>query len=117
MSKLAADLPEGPIEIHAKRWKATRNTEQNARLWAMLEDVSQQVEWHARRYSPEAWKDLFTAALKGQETTIGLNDQVVAFGYRTSRMTIGEMSELIEFIYSFGAEHDVEWSDEPSQSD
>lgn len=34
----------------------TRSLAQNARLWAMLGDVSKQVNWHGRKLSPTAWK-------------------------------------------------------------
>ena len=33
-------------------------------------------------------------------------------GYRTSRMSKAQMSEMIEFIYSYGARHGVRWSQE-----
>ena len=41
----------------------TRSSEQNARLWAILGDVSEQVEWYGRKLSSEDWKHVFTASL------------------------------------------------------
>ena len=41
-----------------------RSNEQNRRLWAMLTDVSRQVEWYGKTLSPEDWKHLFTASLQ-----------------------------------------------------
>lgn len=43
--------------------KETRSLEQNRRLWAMLTDVSKQVNWYGRKLTPENWKDVLTAAL------------------------------------------------------
>jgi hypothetical protein len=35
----------------------------------------------------------------------------VALGMSTSRMSVREMSDLIELVFAFGAERNVEWSD------
>ena len=49
--------PEGwVVEIKAK----TRSIEQNSLLWALLTDVSKQVEWYGRKLSPENWKNIFS---------------------------------------------------------
>ena len=45
----------------------TRSLEQNKRLWAMLTDISNQVDWYGQKLTPEEWKDCFTAALKKQK--------------------------------------------------
>lgn len=89
----------------------TRNTAQNARMWAMLTDVSRQVEWYGNRLTPEDWKHLFTAVLKRQETVPGINGGFVVIGASTSRMSVREMSDLIELMFAFGAERAVEWTD------
>lgn len=90
----------------------TRNLEQNARMWAMLGDVSRQVEWYGKRLTPEDWKHVFTASLKRLTVVPNLDGSgFVALGMSTSRMTVREMSELIELMFAFGAEHDVEWSE------
>lgn len=88
-----------------------RNLDQNARMWAMLRDVSEQVEWYGNRLTDEDWKNLFTAVLKDQRTVPGINGGFVVMGLSTSRMTKGEMSELIELMFAFGAERGVVWSD------
>jgi hypothetical protein len=51
----------------------TRSLDQNARLHAMLADISKQVDWYGRKLSPEAWKRVFSAALKKQDVVPGLN--------------------------------------------
>ena len=100
--------PEGYcVEVKQK----TRTLEQNAKMWAMLSDVSEQVIWHGQRLTPENWKDVFTAALKRQQVVPGIDGGFVVLGASTSRMTKGEMAELVEFMYAFGAEHEVRWSD------
>jgi hypothetical protein len=91
----------------------TRSMEQNARLWASLSDVSQQVEWHGKRLTPEDWKHVFSASLKKLTVVPNLDGTgFVALGMSTSRMTRRELSDLLELIYAFGAERGVRFMDE-----
>lgn len=86
---------------------ATRSLEQNARLWAMLSDVSRQVDWYGRKLSPEEWKHVFTASLKRQDVVPGLDGGFVVLGLSTSQMSKAEMSELQELISAFAAQRGV----------
>ena len=88
----------------------TRSTAQNSMLWSCLADLSRQVEWHGQKLDDEAWKDMATAALKRQRVVPGIDGGFVVLGTRTSKMTIAEMSELIEFLHAFGSERGVKWS-------
>lgn len=87
--------------------KATRSSEQNARMWAMLGEIAKQVTWHGQKLDAEEWKDMATAALKRQRVVPGIDGGFVVLGQRTSKMTVGEMTELIEFLEAFGAQHGV----------
>jgi hypothetical protein len=89
-----------------------RNLDQNARMWAMLSDVAQQVEWYGKRLTAEDWKHVFTASLRKLEVVPNLDGTgFVALGMSTSRMSVREMRDLIELMFAFGAERDVEWRD------
>lgn len=90
----------------------TRSVQQNARLWAMLTAVSQQVEWYGQRLSPEDWKHLFTAALKKTRAVPGIDGGVVFLGQSTSKMTKSEMAELQTMIEAFAAEKGIDLGDE-----
>ena len=104
---------------HAKNWLMAghrltleirpekRSDAQNRRLWSMLTDVSQQVDWHGHRLTPDEWKDVFTAALKKQKAVPGIDGGFVVCGQRTSKMTKAEMSELQTLMEAFGAQHGV----------
>jgi hypothetical protein len=90
----------------------TRSSEQNARMWAMLTDVSRQVEWYGKRLTPEDWKHVFSSSLRKLDVVPNIEGTgFVALGLSTSRMTKGEMSDLMELISAFGAERGVAWSD------
>jgi len=92
------------VEFRAPR----RSNDQNALMWSLLTQISKQVEWFGKNRSPEDWKDLATAALRGAEFVPGLTPgTVVPLGMRTSQMTSAEISELIESLYAFGAERSV----------
>ena len=101
--------PDGMVvEIRAK----TRSLDANAKMWAMLTDLSRQLKWCDRDLSPADWKCLMTAHLKRHETVPGLDGGFVVLGAYTSQMTVRDMSDLIELMFAFGEENDVEWSDD-----
>ena len=85
----------------------TRSLEQNSRLWAMLSDISEQVEWYGRKLTPDDWKNVFTASLKKQDVVPGLDGGFVVLGVSTSKMTKAEMSDLQTLMEAFGAEKGV----------
>jgi hypothetical protein len=91
----------------------TRSLDQNAKLWASLTDISEQVDWYGKRLTPEDWKHVFTASLTRLDVVPNLDGTgFVALGMSTSRMSKREMIDLIELISAFGAERGVEWTDE-----
>lgn len=110
-SRACIQAPDGyVVEIKPK----TRSLEQNAALWAMLTDVSRQVDWHGQKLTPEDWKHVFSASLKQQRAVPGLDGGFVVLGQSTSKMTVREMSDLMVLISAFGAERSVRftWSDD-----
>jgi len=92
----------------------TRSNEQNAAMWAMLSDVSRSKP-EGRELTPEVWKSLFLHALgHAQRFEMALDGNgVVPVGFRSSRLTKEEMSDLLEMIQEYGARHGVRWSNEP----
>ncbi len=101
----AAKAPAGTrIEFKAPR----RSLEQNAKMWACLTDIAQQVDWYGQRLSPEDWKDVFTASLRRARVVPGLEaGTFVPLGMRTSDMGKQEFSDLLELIHAFAAERGV----------
>lgn len=103
----------GPAELIVA--DPRRSLDQNARLWAMLSDVSRQVDWmvdgELRKVAPEDWKSIFTAALEGETRMArGLNGGTVMLGSSTSRMSKKTMTDLQELISAFGAERAVRFT-------
>jgi hypothetical protein len=104
------------FEINAKPWKDKRSLVANKKMWACLGDVAKQVQWpingRMQLISTDDWKDIISSGLK-QESRIaeGIGGGFVMLGQRTSKMTIAQMSEMIELIYAFGAGYGVKWSE------
>ena len=93
-----------------------RTLPQNSRMWAMLTDVAMQLAWHGKRLTPDDWKLIFLDALKREVRTVPNieGDGVVNLGRSSSDLSKDEMSDMIELIYKFGAEHGVVFLDETS---
>ena len=102
----------GLVAQHNGLSPPARSTDQNAKMWAMLSDISR-ARPEGRTHIPEVWKQIFMAAL-GYEVAfvMGLDNQPFPVGFKTSRLSKEQMSDLIEFIYEYGARHGVLWRDE-----
>ena len=94
------------VEVRAE----TRSLEQNARLWAMLEDIARQVDWYGQKLTKDEWKDVFSASLKRTKVVPGLDGGFVVCGQSTSKMTIAEMCEMQELMEAFGAQRGVRFT-------
>ena len=90
----------------------TRSIDQNALLWRLLTLASRHISWSVNgsevMLSPDEWKDVVTASLH-QEHRIarGIRGGFVMLGKSTSRMSVEQMTQMIEFLYSFLAENGV----------
>lgn len=107
----ALKAPTG-MRIEFKEIK--RSLPQNDRMWAMLTDVSQQAMLGGKSYQPDQWKVIFLHAL-GQEIQLlpSLDERsFVPWGQSSSDLTKNEMTDLIELIFKFGAEHGVVFQDD-----
>lgn len=108
------------VELIVRPVKSRRSLAMNAKLWAMLGDISRQVEWPCNgimtKLDAEDWKALITAAAKNEiRMAQGINGGVVMLGVSTRKMTVEEMSNVIEQLYTFGAEKGVVWSERSKQ--
>ena len=105
----AQTRPDCLYEVIIRPAKESRNLEQNSALWAALTDISEQVVWHGQKYSPEDWKDIISAAWRGERYAPGIGGGVVALGISTSKLPKEDFSELLEYIYAWGTEQGVKF--------
>jgi len=96
--------PEGYV-VQIK--EPTRNREQNALLWSLLGQVSNQVNWHGNKLTSDEWKSVFTASMKQQKVVAGIDGGFVVCGRSTSKMSKKDFSELCDLIFAFGAQQGV----------
>jgi hypothetical protein len=104
-------IDKAPADYVCDVRQRTRTSEQNDKLWAMLGDISR-AKPEGRRMTPDLWKAVFMQAC-GHEVQFlnGLDGQPFPAGFRSSRLSVAQMSELIEFIAAYGNQHGVKWSD------
>ena len=105
-----------PFEVLAQEHEEIRSWEQNERMWAMLTDLSDQVQWPVnglmKYIGKEDWKHVLTAGLEqGQRIAQGIEGGFVVLGISTSRMSKKRMSALIELAQFFGDQRGVKWTD------
>jgi hypothetical protein len=90
-----------------------RTLPQNDKMWAMLTDIARQRKTlNGQELTTEQWKTVFMQAL-GKEPDIlpTLDGGFFTADTSTSKLSETEMSDLIEYIYAWGAENSVVWSD------
>ena len=79
----------------------------------MLSDIAAQLPWHGIKLRADDWKLLFLDALKRELRMVPNLDGTgfVNLGRSSSDLSKGEMSDLMELIAAFGAEHGVKFND------
>ena len=113
-----AQAPAGTrIEFKA----AKRTLDQNSLMWAALTDVATQLKWHGQWLRADDWKLIFLDALKRELRIVPNIDGngFVNLGRSSSDLSKEEMSNLIELMFAFGAQHGVVFRDsapEPTSS-
>ena len=93
------------IEVREKN----RTLEQNAKLHAMLTEVSRKLEFNGKKLSVDEWKLVFVSAHaiatgKPAEMVIGLEGEVINLRESTAQMSVKRLSSLIEYIHAYCAD-------------
>lgn len=107
--RIAAWANSAPWGTRVEFKAPKRTLPQNDHLWALLTDLSRQVDHCGRKYTPDEWKILIMHAW-GQEMQFlpALDGRTfVPVGHSSSDLSKVEMIDLIEFIYAWGAEHNI----------
>lgn len=109
MQVITAAPPGTRVEVKAVK----RSIPQNDRMWAMLTEIAQQLPWHGVKLRPDDWKLIFLDALKRERRMVPNIDGngFVDLGRSSSDLSKSEMSDLIELIHAFGANHGILFQD------
>ena len=106
--RLIDAAPHGAV---ANIREAKRTLDQNAKMWALLSDISR-AKPEGRTHTPDVWKLLFMNACgHACQFEIGLDGKPFATGLSTSRLSKAKMADLITFIIQKGDEWGVQWTD------
>jgi len=89
----------------------TRTLDQNALMWAALADIAH-AKPDGREMTPEQWKCAFmdAAGFKPEFVPALEGNGFICLGYKSSRLTKAQFSDLVETIFEFGARKGVRWS-------
>lgn len=99
---------EGPDGLVVTFKENTRSLESNAAMWAKLSEISEQVVWYGKKLSAEDWKTVLTASLRQTRVVPTIDgDGFVPLGMSTSKMSVKEMSALLDLIDAFAAQQGV----------
>jgi hypothetical protein len=97
-----------------------RSDAENRLLHAMLGYIAKHQEWAGKKRDSETWKRLLTAAwLRARGEHVEMLPALDGCGIdvvfrRTSDLTRSECAELIEFIFAWGADNDIEFPPAPA---
>ena len=102
-----ASLDEG--KVWSLRDEA-RPDAMNRKMWAMLRDISNQVEWYGQKLSSEDWKHVFSASVEKQRAVPGLDGGFVVLGISTRCKPKAWFSDMFEVMEAFAAERGVKFT-------
>jgi hypothetical protein len=105
-------IDKAPTDAVLTVREASRSNDQNAKMWAMLSDISR-AKPEGRRWTPETWKAAFMHVLGHQvQFCEGLdNSGPFPLGFRSSKLTVKQMADLITVIQEYGDRHGVVFTD------
>lgn len=107
-----------------------KKREQEEKYHAQIGDIAKQCDYHLRKLRPESWKRLlveaFVQVMREEAKAQGKPDpfprggallpsldglRIVQVEVLTRDFTVKQASEFIEYLYAFGAERGVVWSE------
>lgn len=119
---------DAPLGWVVRVTEPEKTRDQEARYHAMISDIARQVDLCGKRQHPDDAKrllvDAFAQVMRDAGTPLHHDGRVspsldglrvVQLGIQTSRFRKAEGSAFIEYLYAFGAEVGVRWSD-PAKS-
>ena len=104
------DAPDGYV---VQIGEPSRNLDQNAAMWPILEAFSNQLEWPVNGsmtlLTPEEWKNILSAAFYHEQPRVamGMNGGMVLIGHSTRTFSKKQFSEWLEFLHSTAIDRGV----------
>lgn len=108
----------------------TKKREQEEKYHAMIGDIAKQCDYGGKKLKPECWKRLLVEAvvhiLRDEAKAQGEPDpfpeggtllpsidgmRIVQVEVLTRNFTVLQASQFIEYLYAYGADRDVRWTE------
>ena len=96
---------------------ANRSCQQNAKYHAMIDEIAQQAQHLGSKWDAESWKRLLVDQFlkdNGQKTGKVIpnlaGDGIVQLGMQTRDFTKEQASEFVEWLFAWGAEHGITYT-------
>jgi len=108
-AKLRRWVDAAPLGFRVEFKEPTRSLEQNDRLWALLAIISKTARINGMAYDPEAWKCIFMRAMGKEAQFLPTLDGLQFFptGFRSSDLSVREMSDLQTLMEAYAAEQGI----------
>lgn len=102
-------IRKAPFGTRIELKAAKRTIPQSDKMWAILSDIAMHAEHGGRKYTPDIWKCIFLSALGRELQFIPALDGVglIPYGNHSSDLSKEEMSNLIDFMGAWCAEHNI----------
>lgn len=94
-------------EVIVREVRAKRSIEQNARYWALLNDIADLVKDESGKlYSPETWHEYFKTKFIGKDVIL-VDGEPELIAKSTTKLTIMEFGDYMQEVEVWATEHDV----------
>ena len=96
-------------ECDLKPWKKTRSTPANARYWAILTEISDQLTPEGQHYSPETWHEYMKARFIGKDVVI-VDGEPFLVAKTSTKLKTAEFGDYMTQVEAWGVEHGVKFT-------
>lgn len=118
-----ATAPAGHMVVISE---PTKRRVQEEKYHAMLGDIAKQCSYIGRQWDSESWKRILVDAFAEEMRASGAplhqdsasqvipstdGKRIVQLGIQTREFYVREASAFIEFLYAFGSQQKVQWSE------
>jgi len=117
-------VAEAPAGFMVQISEPTKKREQEEKYHAMIGDIANHCEFMGGKLHMEDWKrllvDMFAKVMRESGTPLHHDgrvipsldfERVVQLGIQTRDFKVREAADFIEYLYAFGADKDVRWSE------
>lgn len=100
-------VEQAPVGTVVEFKQKGRSNDQNSAMWSLLTQINRQRPTHnGVKMSAVLWKAVFMQALGAELVMLPTleGDGLFPFGHRSSKLTVSQMSDLIELLLAWSAQ-------------